>query len=174
MKFSTFTLALLSASISAVAALPTELTNFLLVTTNQAEATSNTSNLKAVSATSLFDPYNQPALLLRLIGPGYGSLPNFTLSSGTLHTVAPGPHGIGTYEYNSTTVTAGQELQFLASTQTAGNLALSDGYLLTVDGEKEGWMICEGQLSSETLWWKSTNATGCEKTFLHAVKSAPY
>jgi hypothetical protein len=50
----------LSASISAVAALPTEVANFLLVTTNQAEATSDTSNLKAVSATSLFVRLSSP------------------------------------------------------------------------------------------------------------------
>lgn len=35
-------------------ALPTDLTNFLLVTTSQADASANSSDLKAVSATSLF------------------------------------------------------------------------------------------------------------------------
>jgi len=53
MRFSTLSLlALLGASMTAAA--PTELTNFLLVTTDQPEPNYNSSNLKAVSATSLF------------------------------------------------------------------------------------------------------------------------
>lgn len=53
MRFSALNLlALLSASLSTAA--PTELTNFLLVTTDQPEPNYNSSNLKAVSATSLF------------------------------------------------------------------------------------------------------------------------
>lgn len=119
------------------------------------------------------DPYNQPALLLRLIGPGYGSLPNFTLASGTLHTFATGPHGVGYYEYNSTIVQAGQNLQFLAATQPAGNLGLDDGYRLTVDGEKKGWTLCDGDLEQEVLSWKGTGAS-CKNTFVHAVTNAPY
>jgi hypothetical protein len=119
------------------------------------------------------DPYYQPNVLLRLIGPGYGSLPTFALSEGTLQTWSSGPHGIGNYLYNSTTVTAGTELQFLASVQPAGNIALDSGYLLTVGGEKEGWTICNGQLEQEVLFWQGTDVS-CRKTYLHAVTKAPY
>ncbi|KAF1841914.1 uncharacterized protein K460DRAFT_369932 [Cucurbitaria berberidis CBS 394.84] len=161
------------AGASLCAALPTELTNFLLVTTSQLNPSANSSELKAVSATSLFDPFNQPALLLRLTGPGYGSLPNFTLTSGTLSTIASAPFGGAKYRYNSTVVAAGKELQFLASEQPAGNLALDEGYLLTVNGSREGWTICEGALSNDVLSWKG-NGTTCEKTYVHAVTKAPY
>ncbi|KAH7380780.1 hypothetical protein BKA66DRAFT_512779 [Pyrenochaeta sp. MPI-SDFR-AT-0127] len=154
-------------------ALPTELTSFLLVTTSQLNPSVNSSELKAVSATSLFDPFNQPALLLRLTGPGYGSLPNFTLTSGTLATTAFAPFGGAKYLYNNTLVEAGKELQFLASEQPVGNLALNEGYLLRVNGEEEGWTICEGPLRYEVLSWKG-NATGCAKTYVHAVTKAPY
>lgn len=119
------------------------------------------------------DPFNQPALLLRLTGPGYGSLPNFTLTSGTLSTIAQAPFGGARYRYNSTIIEAGKELQFLASEQPVGNLALDEGYLLTVDGQREGWTICDGALSQDVLSWKG-NGTGCEKTYVHAVTKAPY
>ncbi|KAL1799927.1 hypothetical protein ACET3X_000269 [Alternaria dauci] len=155
-------------------ALPTNLTNFLLVTTSQIDPSANTSQLKAVSATSLFDPFHQPALLLRLTGPGYGSLPNFTLTDGTLSTIALAPFSTTEYkQFNSTVVTTGSELQFLASVQPAGNIALDDGYLLTVDGQREGWTICEGDLSQEVLSWRG-NASDCTKTYVHAVLKAPY
>jgi hypothetical protein len=108
-----------------------------------------------------------------LTGPGYNSLPNFTLTSGTLSTIAQAPFGGGSKLYNSTVVEAGKELQFLASTQPAGNLALDGNYVLTVDGDKEGWTICDGALDTEVLSWKGT-AEGCEATFVHAVKKAPY
>ncbi|KAH7077747.1 hypothetical protein BKA63DRAFT_542093 [Paraphoma chrysanthemicola] len=171
MRFSS--LSILAALGASCAALPANLTNFLLVTTSSLDPSCNSSELKAVSATSLFDPFNQPALLLRLIGPGYNSLPNFTLTSGTLSTYAQAPFGGGTKLYNSTVVEAGKELQFLASAQPAGNLALDAGYLLTVDGEKEGWTICDGPLENEVLSWKGT-ADGCQATYLHAVTKAPY
>jgi hypothetical protein len=119
------------------------------------------------------DPFNQPALLLRLIGPGYGSLPNFTLASGTLSTVAQAPFNGGAKVYQSTVVEAGKELQFLASAQPAGNLALDGSYLLTVGGEKKGWTICDGALGEEVLSWKGT-VDGCQETYLHAVTKAPY
>lgn len=68
---------------------------------------------------------------------------------------------------------AGKELQFLASAQPAGNLALNENYLLTVDGQKEGWTICAGALSTEVLSWKGTK-DGCKQIFVHAVRKAPY
>ena len=61
----------------------------------------------------------------------------------------------------------------MASAQPAGNLALNEGYLLTVDGEKEGWTICDGALGNEVLSWKGTTE-GCEGTYVHAVTKAPY
>ncbi|KAH9877346.1 hypothetical protein IAQ61_002711 [Plenodomus lingam] len=133
----------------------------------------NSSQLKAVSATSLFDPFKQPALVLRLEQPGYNSLPNFTLSSGTLSTNAQGPFGSTRYIYNSTMVTAGSELQFLASMQSKGNMALGQGYLLTVDGEREGWTVCEGDLREDVLFWKGKGES-CVGTYLHAVRKPPY
>jgi hypothetical protein len=189
MRFSTAFL--LAAGVSLCAALPTELKDFLLVTTSQAVASDNTAELKAVSATSLFvhppssrvlkstltyilqDPFNQPALVLRLTGPGYMSLPTFTLTDGTLSSIATAPFNGGKKRYNSTIVAEGKELQFLASVQPKGNMALNDGYLLTVDGEQEGWAICDGALGSQVLNWKN-DAEGCEKTYVHAVTKAPY
>ncbi|KAH3943385.1 hypothetical protein HBI56_110190 [Parastagonospora nodorum] len=172
MQLSTFAfLALAGASLCA--ALPTDLANFLLVTTAQANPGANTSDLKAVSATSLFDPFNQPGLLLRLTGPGYNSLPTFTISSGTLSTVAQAPFNGGPKLYNSTVVEAGKQLQFLAAVQPTGNLALDENYLLTVNGEKSGWTICDGALDTDVLSWKGTGE-GCEATYLHAVTKAPY
>ncbi|KAF2178793.1 hypothetical protein K469DRAFT_717772 [Zopfia rhizophila CBS 207.26] len=172
MRFQTLTI-LTFLSTSVTTALPTELKDFLLVTTDQAEPSINSSNLRAVSATSLFDPYKQPALLLRLIGPGYNSLPTFNLNSGTLQTISTGPTGTDEYLYNSTKVQSCQELQFLASEQPAGNLGLDQGYLLAVDGEREGWTICLGKLDQDVLYWKGTD-TSCNKTFIHAVTKAPY
>ena len=119
------------------------------------------------------DPVSQSTLLLRLLGPGYNSLPNFTLTDGVLATTTSGPHGIGTLQYNSTTVTAGQELQFVAREQTGGNVGLDEGYLVTVDGESEGWTICDSESGRDVLWWKGTGGD-CQKTFLHAVRERPY
>ncbi|KAL6706617.1 hypothetical protein ACN47E_005373 [Coniothyrium glycines] len=157
--------------------LPTNFTTFLLVTSPSPIPSSNTSSLHAISATSLIDPFNQPALLLRLTGPGYNSLPNFTLADGTLSTYATAPFGGGLKKYNSTIVTAGAELQFLASSQPAGNLGLDTDYLLTVDGESKGWTICDGALQNEVLSWKgeaNATKTGCRETYVHAVTKAPY
>ncbi|KAK3203545.1 hypothetical protein GRF29_112g1608879 [Pseudopithomyces chartarum] len=103
--------------------LPTSpLSTFYLVTSDQSTPTQNSSQLRGVHATTPYseDPVSQSTLLLRLIGPGYNSLPNFTLTSGVLSTTTSGPHGIGYVQYNSSTVTAGQELQFLARAQEGG------------------------------------------------------
>lgn len=173
MRFSLLLAFLSSTLTTTTLAAPTDPTNFLLVTTTSSDASQNPSDLKAVSATSLYDPFNQPALLLRLIGPGYGSLPNFTLTSGTLSTFALAPFGGGIKQYNSTVVEAGKELQFLASAQPQGNLGLEGGYLLTVDGQSVGWTVCDGPLGDEVLSWKG-NATGCSAVYMHAVMQAPY
>ena len=130
----------------------TPLSDFLLVTTTQCPSTANPSTLANVSATSLFDPYDQKNYLLRLIAPGYGSLPRFNITNGDLHTAAVGPEGVGNYVYNTTgTVTAGQELQLSPAVEPAGNLALKNGYLLTVNGQEEGWTICDGALSAQLV-----------------------
>lgn len=126
---------------------------FFLVTTPQRTPSTNSSLLPYVSATCLFDPYHQPNFLLRLTGPGYGSLPNFTLTDGTLHTSFYnfGPPATGTFEFNSTTVLEGQELQFLAAPQGSGKLGLQDGYLLAVDEAVEGWGVCIGELRQSVV-----------------------
>ncbi|KAK3070183.1 hypothetical protein LTR53_010905 [Teratosphaeriaceae sp. CCFEE 6253] len=149
-------------------------TNFLLVTTSQCPSANSSSTLPGVSATSLFDPNYQPNYLLRLIDPGYGSLPRFNLTNGELASIAMGPHGVGTFVYSSTgNVTGGEELEFSRDVEPAGNLALKTGYLLTVGGEEEGWTVCNGQLDEEVIYWKGTDAS-CTPTYIHAVQDAPY
>jgi hypothetical protein len=144
----TTTTALLTLTTLATA-LPTNSTpptNFYLLTTTSCEIPANASLLPNVSATSLFDPFAQTNYLLRLIGPGYNSLPLFNLIDGTLETEAAGPHGVGEFEYESTRVTAGEELLFAPEVQPKGNLGLEGGFLLTVGGKRQGWRICEGSL----------------------------
>ncbi|KAK7180271.1 hypothetical protein PSPO01_13687 [Paraphaeosphaeria sporulosa] len=199
MRFASITvLSALGASLAA--ALPTELTEFFLVTSDQSEPSTNSSNLRGVHATTPFvgaspfhlstphspshpipptnppqaeDPVSQSTLLLRLIGAGYNSLPNFTLADGVLSTITQGPHGIGSYRYNSTAVTAGSELQFVAQKQVSGNVGLNGGYLVTVDGEMEGWTICNSESGTDVLYWKG-KGSDCVSTFLHAVTKPPY
>ncbi|KAF2262449.1 hypothetical protein CC78DRAFT_534782 [Lojkania enalia] len=170
MKLSYSILAILAAAVSA---LPSELTNFFLVTADEATSASNSSMLAGVSATSLFDPFYRDTPVLRLQSEGYNSLPNFTLSSGTLHTWTYGPHGQGYFQYNSTHVSANSTLRFLPDDQGEGNLGLENGYLVTVDGKCEGWSICPGELGSKVLVWKAVGE-GCIKTYLQAVSSPPY
>lgn len=131
-------------------------TNFLLLTTPSPDQTANTTLLPSVSATSLFDPLANPTYLLRLIGPGYGSLPRFNLTTdGELETEASGPHGVGEFEYNSTRVLAGEDLMFSSDVEEGkkakGNLGLKDGFLLTVDGEAVGWKVCDGELGQRVV-----------------------
>lgn len=136
------------------------------------EATS--AELANVNATSLFDPYDQRTFLLRLIGPGYNSLPQFNLTSnGFLSTLSEGIEGHGEFIYNSTIVQTGAELQFLPSAQEHGNLALRDGYLLTVDDEAEGWVICQGELEEQVISWKALDSA-CVPTYIQAVQRPPY
>lgn len=106
-----------------------------------------------MSATSLFDPLDQTPFLLRLIGPGYDSLPRFNLSSSnanaSLTTLTEGPEGFGEYVYTSIPPMQGAELTFLppgAGKAVGGNgtLGLRGGFLLTVDGVAEGWAVCAG------------------------------
>lgn len=128
-------------------------TNFYLLTTTSPTQNTNSSLLPSASPTSLFDPLSQTTYLLRLIGPGYNSLPQFNLTAdGTLETEAAGPHGVGEFEYNSTRVRAGEDLMFEAKEQPkGGNLGLEDGFLLSVGGEVEGWRVCEGDLGQQVV-----------------------
>lgn len=129
----------------------TPLSNFYLLTTTSSTQNTNSSLLPSVSATSLFDPLAQTTYLLRLLGPGYNSLPRFNLTDGTLETEAAGPHGIGEFEYNSTRVRAGEDLKFAPAAQPKGNLGLVDGFLLSVGGESEGWRVCEGEMGQQVV-----------------------
>lgn len=148
-------------------------TPFLLVTTTDCEPNANSSLLSNVSATSLFDPFNQRNYLLRTIAPGYGSLPYFNLTSGTLHTTASGPEAQGTFQYNSTEVEAGTELQFAPANEPSGNLGLKDGYLLMVNGTGTGWSVCDGEIGQSVIEWMGTDAS-CVDTYIQAVSKAPY
>ncbi|GAB7351389.1 hypothetical protein MBLNU459_g2067t1 [Dothideomycetes sp. NU459] len=146
---------------------------FYLVTTNQHASAAHSSSLKNVSLTTLFSPYYQPNYLLRLIAPGYEYVPTFNLTDGVLHSVNNGPHGIGTYIFNSTEVVSGSELQFRAEYEGHGDLSLKDGYLLAVNGTAKGWTICVEELGQSVLEWKGTDAT-CTPTYLQAVLTPPY
>ena len=130
-------------------------TDFLLLTTTSSVQAVNTTHLSSVSATSLFDPRAHPDYLLRLTGPGYGSLPRFNLTTdGKLETEASGPHGVGEFEYNSTRVRAGEDLMFSSDVdegKAQGNLGLKDGFLLTVGGEAVGWRVCDGELGQRVV-----------------------
>lgn len=150
MQYTTL-LAGLAAVLPFTTSAPTNPTNFLLVTTTSHTPCANSSDLASVSATSLFDPYYQTNYLLRTIAPGYGSLPRFNLTGGTLESLASGPHGVGEFEYNSTAVRAGEELQFAPSKEPAGRLGLKDGFLLSVGGKATGWTICDGELEERVV-----------------------
>jgi hypothetical protein len=125
--------------------------SFFLVTTSSSECSSNSSLLPFVSATSLFDPQQQPNYLLRLIGSGYFSLPNFTITNGVLQSVATAPFDFQSYLYNSTPPVAGTELQFAQSAQGDGGLSLIGGYLLAVNGSGDGWTVCSGPLGESVV-----------------------
>jgi hypothetical protein len=125
--------------------------SFYLVTTSSSECSSNSTLLPSVSATSLFDPSQQPNYLLRLIAPGYFSLPNFTLTDGVLQSVATTPFGLQSYLYNSTPPAVGTELQFSQSVQGNGGLGLLGGYLLAVNGSGVGWTVCSGPLGESVV-----------------------
>ncbi|KAI4718323.1 hypothetical protein E4T48_05515 [Aureobasidium sp. EXF-10727] len=146
---------------------------FYLLTTDSPIYSSNSSSLPNVSLTSLFDPYYQPNYLLRLIAPGYGSVPQFTLSQGVLHTPGKGPHGVGDYIFNSTEVHTGSELQFRAQYEGAGDLSLEKGYLLGVNGSTTGWTICVEELGQSVIEWQGTDE-GCTQTYIQAALTVPY
>ncbi|KAI5199039.1 hypothetical protein AUEXF2481DRAFT_3372 [Aureobasidium subglaciale EXF-2481] len=136
---------------------------FYLLTTDSETYSDNATLLSNVSLTTLFSPYYQSNYLLRLIAPGYGSVPQFTLGDGILHTPTKGPHGIGDFIYNSSEVHTGSELQFRAEQAGPGDLGLKNGYLLGVNGSSDGW----------TIEWKGTKE-GCTQTYIQAALNVPY
>ena len=126
--------------------------NFYLVTTDQSSASRNSSALRNATLTTLFSPYYQPNYLLRLIEPGYGFVPTFSLSEGVLHCKQSGPHGVGGESiFNSTEIHSGSELQFRAQQQGTGDLSLKHGYLLAVNGSTVGWTICVEELGQRVV-----------------------
>ncbi|KAL1303388.1 hypothetical protein AAFC00_006781 [Neodothiora populina] len=146
--------------------------NFYLVTTNQHTPLANSSALKNVSLTTLYDPNYQPDNFLRTIKPGFAFVPTFNISDGVLHCEMAGPHGVGDYEYNSTHVYSGSELTFRAEYQGHGDLSLKHGYLLAVNGTASSWTICESK--GEPVVEYKGKAEGCTPTYIQAVAQAPY
>lgn len=197
MRFSIFALAASLATYATASPLITRAptlnstTPFYLLTTNSATYSKDSSLLPNVSLTTLFDPYYQPDYLLRLIAPGYGSVPQFTLSDGVLHTPGKGPHGIGDFIYNSTEVHTGSELNFRTEYEGTGDLSLERGYLLAVNGSTHGWTICVEELGQRVvslclilqmframtdvkqIEWKGTDE-GCTQTYIQAALTVPY
>lgn len=111
-------------------------------------------------------------LFLRLLAPGYNSLPAFKLSNAsTLSTRLS--TGRGDYTFDSAPVLAKQELKFFTGQQTLGEISLKDGYLVSVGGNSDRWTICKTDRGSQLLYWMG-EGEACRKTWLHAVTGAPY
>lgn len=134
-------------------------TSFYLVTTDQSTSAGNSSALQNVSLTTLFSPYYQTNYILRLIEPGYESVPTFNISKGVLHSEDGGPHGVGEYVYNSTAVECGSELEFQPAYQGKGDLSLKGGFLLAVNGSAVGWTICVEELGQRVVCYESISLT---------------
>jgi hypothetical protein len=112
--------------------------------------------------------------MLRLIGPGYLSLPRFTLSNGILQTQSPDMFGQGNYIYSSKPVTSNADLEFVRNTSGGGGLSfVGDGNLLGVNGSAVGWTICAGDLEQGVLGWEGSDSS-CEATYVQAVAKPPY
>jgi hypothetical protein len=94
---------------------------------------------------------HQSNLFLRTIGPGYLSLPLFTLSSGSLHTFASDAFGQGNYTYSSPTPVEGAELQFLQGEQENAGFNFTGGFLLGVNGVADQWSLCDGELGQTVV-----------------------
>ncbi|KAF2859673.1 hypothetical protein K470DRAFT_282552 [Piedraia hortae CBS 480.64] len=172
MRFSVLSLLVATAS---AATFITDARDFLLVTTTQIDGSADTSKLANVSATTLFNPFNQEEFLLRLIGPGYGYLSRFELTDSDLHTLARKPHSNSQVEYNSTgPVKEHSQLAFAPRPDApGGNIAFRDGYLLTVNGDPEGWSICHGPMGQSVIYWKGSDSS-CVPTYLQAASNPPY
>ncbi|KAI9699920.1 MAG: hypothetical protein M1820_006982 [Bogoriella megaspora] len=157
-------------------------TPFYLVTTTSPDAANKSSSLPNVNATSFYSPPpTSPTYNLRLIGPGYGSLPDFTLTNGVLSTLTTTPMGTGYAVYNSTATTSNTALAFAAADEGQGCLSLEGaggigkgGYLLAKDGETEGWTVCLDPVEEEPIiYWQGTDSS-CKAVYLQAVVNPPY
>jgi hypothetical protein len=126
-------------------------TQFYLITASSPLCSENSSNIPMAAATSLFAPLRQPNLFLRTIGPGYLSLPIFTLSEGSLYTYTTDAVGQGNYSYGTPAPAEGDELQFLRDQAGSAGLTLTGGFLLGVNGVTDGWKICEGSFGQQVV-----------------------
>jgi hypothetical protein len=124
---------------------------FYLVTAASPMCSSTSSDIPMVSATSLFAPFHQANLFLRTTGPGYLSLPVFTLLGGSLHTFSSDGVGQGNYTYSPPAPVDGTELQFRQGEQGDVGLTLTGGFLLGVGGVTDQWTLCEGDLGQSVV-----------------------
>lgn len=124
---------------------------FYLITASSPLCSANSSMIPMAEATSLFAPLRQPNLFLRTIGPGYLSLPTFTLSGGSLFTWASDSFGQGNFSYASAAPVEGTELQFLQGQEGNAGLTLTGGFLLGVGGVTDGWKLCEGAVGQSVV-----------------------
>jgi hypothetical protein len=124
---------------------------FYLVTAASPICNSNSSNIPMASATSLFAPLHQSNLFLRTIGPGYFSLPVFTLFGGSLHTFSSDAFGQGNYTYSSLAPVESVELQLLQGEQGNAGLSLTGGFLLGVNGVMDQWTLCPGAVGQTVV-----------------------
>lgn len=147
---------------------------FYIVTTPSQTCLSNSSLLPNVSATSFFDPFQTSQFQLRLIGPGYLSLPLFTLSNGSLQAWNADAFGQGNYSWSSILPSPGAELLFDQGASGAGGLGFrGEGNLLAVNGSTEGWTICDGEEEESVIEWMGADSS-CVGTYLQGVASPPY
>jgi hypothetical protein len=124
---------------------------FYLVTASSPLCNTNSSNIPMAAATSLFAPFHQPNLFLRTIAPGYGSLPVFTYTGGSLYTFASDAFGLGNHSYSSPPPTEGAELEFLRDSQPNAGLTLTGGFLLGMGGITDGWKLCDGAMGQSVV-----------------------
>ncbi|KAK6535764.1 hypothetical protein TWF281_000016 [Arthrobotrys megalospora] len=171
MLFRLPTLSLLG--LAAVASATNTPKNFYLVTSSQATPCPNSSDLPNASAISTFDPYYQEDYLLRLIGPGYNSLPVFNLKRGNLVTVANLPHGGPEATFTTKRPKDNTELMFNpAPTTSRGGLTIRNG-LVGYHGITNRWYACPGDFGESVITYKGTKP-GCYRVYLHAASHPPY
>lgn len=151
---------------------------FYLVTTTSPICISNSSNLPNVSATSFFDPFQQAQFQLRLIGPGYLSIPLFNLTNGSVQAWNSDQFGQGNYTYSSEAPAVEGELLFdqVQAGETGGGGGLSwmgEGNLLAYNGSVDGWTICNGDVGQSVIEWMGSDES-CVGTHLQGVGQPPY
>ncbi|KAF2231603.1 hypothetical protein EV356DRAFT_506625 [Viridothelium virens] len=149
-------------------------TPFYLVTTSSPTASSNSTTLPSVSATSFYDAEYATDYTIRQQPPGYNYIPVFTLVDGNLQSLTYTPHANELALYNSTATATNATLSFAPATQPQGCLSLESGYLLAKDGETKGWTICPyGEDEEPTLLWQGADSN-CEPVYVQAAVDAPY